>query len=363
MERTNIVVIAVVVAALALFGLRFFSGGADPVDLASLSAPDRLGSSGMNADLTGGAEGPGGSVAGGRSRMGGFGSSGTRSALGPGRGSNGGSGGGGAADVAHAAGARGGGSVGTSGSAGGSSGWGSSASIAGGDQAGRAAPLAQRRDNLVESLGSRQPIRGDLTSQPVDRGDDVALQINSTQDIADQGGYAEGEVRDDGQGIEFTENSRVEFPNAGNASKEGSITFTIKPDWAGGDPTNNALVQIRQEHEWNNRLEIVKNGEFLRFIVTDNTGKETDISHRIIDWQPGEEQIVTASWGKDESGQGRTELSINNQIVGRNEYSGEVEFRPGTPMIFGADHPGSTYSPAQAQINNFTVGKTPLFTQ
>lgn len=361
MERTNIIVIVVVVAALALFGLRFFSSDAEQIDLASLSA-------GNGADL-GGADGFGGrGFGGGSGGSGGIGGSGSAggarprgpvgaggSRLGPGRGfDSGGRAGGGAAGVI--GGARGSGSVVGSGSSSGNGGLGSSASIVDSDGGGR---LAQRRDNLVESLGSREPVRSDLLTQPVDNGDDVALQVNSTEDIPEQGGYAEGEVRDDDQGIEITENSRIEFPNAGNASKEGSISFTIKPEWAGADPTNNALVQIRQEHEWSNRLEIVKNGEFLRAIVTDNTGKEADISFRITDWQPGDERRIEFSWGRDESGLGRTELRVDDQIVGRNEYPGELEFRSGTPMIFGADHRGSAYGSAQGRISHFKVGTQP----
>jgi hypothetical protein len=223
------------------------------------------------------------------------------------------------------------------------------------------APKAERRADLVESLSSRPPTKSDLEApRPPDLGDDIALQVNTTQDIAEQEGEAVGEVKDAEaeEGLKFEDNTRVEFPNAGNASKEGSISFTIKPDWAGSDATDNALVQIRQEHQWNNRLEIVKNGEFLRFILTDNTGKEADISTRITDWQPGEEKTVEFSWGN-----GRTEATVNNQVVGHNEYPGELEFQPNTPMIFGADHPGSTYGSAKATISNFTVGKVPIFTQ
>ncbi len=363
MERGNLIVIVVVVAALALFGLRFFSGGAGDVDLASLSNGE-LGRPGdpnggfadgdERALRGGGLGGRGGGDASGRGR-GAFGASGTR--LGPGRGFDSARGGsGGAADLARGGGSRAGGGVVGGGGGSGSLGSGGSAAIADSESGGR---LAQRRDTLVESLGSRQPLRSDLINQPVP-GENVALQVNSTEDIAEHAGYAEGEVRDadSDTGIEITENSRIEFPNAGNASKEGNISFTIKPEWAGGDATNNALVQIRQEHEWNNRLEIVKNGEFLRAILTDNTGKEADISYRITDWQPGQEYEVNFSWGE-----GRTELSVNNQIVGRNEYPGQIEFRSGTPMIFGADHPGSAYGSAQATIKHFTVGQQPNWTQ
>jgi hypothetical protein len=368
MERGNVIVIAIVVAAVALFALRFFSESREDVQLAALSATDRSGRLGGHSGSDGYGIGPDGR---GGSALGGGSGGSSRPGFHGGSDSGGGAAGGFAGRGGHAAsavgggGARGGGSVGTSGSAAGGRG-GSGATIADIGGLGRVLPKAERHADLVESLGSRPPTKSDL-ERPVqtDNGDDVALKIDSTQDIAEGGGQAVGEVKDaeDGeQGIKVEDGARVEFPNAGNASKEGSISFTLKPDWAGADATDNALVQIRQEHEWNNRLEIVKNGEFLRAILTDNTGKEADISFRITDWQPGEEKTINFSWGKDESGQGRTELSIDNQVVGRNQYPGELQFAPNTPMIFGADHPGSTYSPAHATIGNFVVNKSPMFT-
>ena len=366
MERGNFVVIAIVVAAVALFAMRFFSQSPEEAQLAALSAGDRAGRPGAGSGA--GDYGDSAGSAGG-SRLGGSGSSLGAGGGRPGSqgGSHGETGGGGSTGRAGSAsafggGARAGGSVGTSGSAAGSHAGGSGATVA--DIAGgaRIAPKAERQANLVESLGSRPPTKSDLEKPvPSDNGDDVALKVNTTKDISEQDGQAVGEVKDadDGdEGVKVEDNTRVEFPNAGNASKEGSISFTIKPDWAGADATDNALVQIRQEHEWNNRLEIVKNGEFLRFILTDNTGKEADISARITDWQPNEEKAIEFSWGN-----GRTEATVDNQVVGRNEYPGELQFQPNTPMFFGADHPGSTYGSARATIGNFTVGKSPLFTQ
>lgn len=370
MERGNFVVIAIVVAAIALFAMRFLSESPEEAQLAALSASDRAGRPGGGGSALGeygeGSDGRGGQRFGGSGsdmRGGGHGGAG---AHGQGRVSEPGGGGpggrGGSAATAFGGGTREGGSVGTSGSGAGGGRGGSGATVAEIGGAGRVVPKAERQANLVESLGSRPPTKSDLERPvPADNGDDVALKVNTTQDITDQDGSATGKVHDadDGdQGVEIGENTRVEFPNAGNASKEGSISFTIKPEWAGSDPTDNALVQIRQEHEWNNRLEIVKNGEFLRFILTDNTGKEADISTRITDWQPGEEKAVEFSWGN-----GRTEATVDNQVVGRNEYPGELQFDPNTPMIFGADHPGSTYGSAKATIGNFTVGKGPMFTQ
>lgn len=356
MERGNVIVIVIVVAAVALFALRFLRESPEDVQLAALSAGGRAG--GGDGGTLDDSSGAGGRLNGPGSAAGASGHSGWRG--GAHGGESGGAGGrGGSAATSFGGGMRAGGALGNSGSSASGAGGGSGATIA--DSAGRVAPKAERRADLVESLSSRPPTKSDLERlKPPDRGDDVALQVDTTKDIADQEGEAVGDVKDDESenGVKFEDNTRVEFPNAGNASKEGSISFTIKPDWAGGDATDNALVQIRQEHEWNNRLEIVKNGEFLRFILTDNTGKEADISTRINDWQPGEEKVLEFSWGD-----GRTEARVNDQIVGRNEYPGELQFSPNTPMIFGADHPGSTYGSAKATISNFTVGKTPSFTQ
>jgi hypothetical protein len=364
MERGNFIVIAIVVAAIALFAMRFLSESPEEAQLAALSASDRAGRPGAGSGD--GDYGDSGGSAGG-SRLGGSGSGlGTGGGRAGSQGGSHGEIGGGSTGRAGSAsafggGSRAGGSVG-SGSAAGSRAGGGGATVADIASGARIAPKAERQANLVESLGSRPPTKSDLERPlPSDNGDDVALKVNKTQDISDQDGQAVGEVKDadnGDEGIKVEDNTRVEFPNAGNASKEGSISFTIKPDWAGADATDNALVQIRQEHEWNNRLEIVKNGEFLRFILTDNTGKEADISARITDWQPGEEKAIEFSWGN-----GRTEATVDNQVVGRNEYPGELQFQSNTPMFFGADHPGSTYGSARATIGNFTVGKSPLFTQ
>lgn len=359
MERGNVVVIAIVVAALALFSLRFFGSDPEEDELAGLTPRERIE---RLAQRSGDGAAPGDRrvlgpdgrpVAGGRP-----GTGGTRTGA---AGANGAAGHGGSAGSVYGASGSAGGTLGTSGSSR-TGGAGGAAGMAGADPVGRIAPKAERRADLVESLGSRPPTQSDLDKPvPVDNGEDVALKVNTTQDISDQNGQAVGEVKDadeGDEGIKVEPNTRVEFPNAGNASKEGTISFTLKPDWSGADATDNSLVQIRQEHEWNNGLEIVKNGEFLRALIRDNTGREADISYRISDWPAGEERVVEFSWGE-----GRTELTVNDQVVGRNEYPGELEFREGTPMIFGADHPGSNYGSASATISKFTVGKTPLFTQ
>lgn len=358
MERSQILVIAVVVAALALFGLRFLSH--DDVESALDGSPRRVGDLASVRDGSGDSVGSGLAGSGGRAQPGGRlrplggGASnepGGRGGAGGGSGTAGDRRGGGSAALVGGGGARtGGGVLGSSGSVRGERGGGSAVAL-NSEVAGRLAPRAQLKDDLVESLSERPPTSNDAVKPP-DNGEDVALKVDKPDDIAPQAGQGEDVKNPDdgGDGLKITDRGRIEFPNAGNAGEAGTISFQVKPEWSGADQSDNALVQIRGEHQWNNRLELVKNGEFLRFIVTDDTGKETDISTRISNWQPGEQHDVRASWGE-----GTTTLYIDGQVAGQNSYPGTVHFSDGTPMFLGADWRGSNYAGANATLYDFTL--------
>lgn len=349
MERAHLLVIAVVIAALALFGLRFMSSDSpEEVELAALSDRARTGSDsegrlGVRPRLGGGGAG---------------GAEGGRLGAGPGGGPRGsfGSGRAGSADLA-AGGGRGlGGGLGVSGS-GRIGSAGSGAAIGG-----IAAPDSSRKADLVDSLGSRPPTQSDLEqAPPPDNPEDIALKLDTTDDIADQQGREQDIAKPDDtdDGLKISEQGRIEFPNGGGVRGEaGEISFKIKPEWAGSDQTDNALVQLRQEHEWNNRLEVVKNGEFLRFILTDNTGKEANISMRITDWQPSEIYDVRAVWNEtaESGGNGGTiELYVNGQLAGRDAYPGRFEPPARAPLYVGADWRGSNYAGANATLYNFQI--------
>jgi hypothetical protein len=359
MERSHFLVIAIVVAALALFGLRFFSSSSEETELASLGGTDRYGERGGAAGDGSLSGRPGerrrlGSMGGGAGSDGG-------ARLGPGGERGGGSGRMGSAEFAAGGSSRtGGGSLGQSGSGragelGGSASGGSAAVV------GKLGTSPSRKADLVDSLGSRPPTQSDL-DQPVkpQNGDDIALKIDVPDDIQENAGREQDVEKPDesDDGVKVSEQGRIEFPNGGNASGDaGSISFKIKPEWAGSDQTDNALVQVRQEHEWNNRLEIVKNGEFLRFILTDDTGKEADISTRITNWQADEEHDIMASWNSETK---RTQLYIDNQLVGENEFNGKLVIKEHTPMYVGADWRGSNYAGANATFYGFTVSTNPF---
>jgi len=224
--------------------------------------------------------------------------------------------------------------------------------MAGGEGGAHIGPKVQQKQNLVDFLGSRPATETDLAA-PHPEGDDVALKVEKTDDISKQGGHDQDVTQaDNGDGIKISDTGKIQFPNYAN-SEAGTISFSIKPEWNGSDQTDNALVEIRGQNEWSNRMELVKNGDFLRFIVTDNTGKEADISVRITDWQAGNSYDVKANWG-----QGQTQLFVDNRLASSNQYTGQIEFPQGTPMYIGGDHPGSNYAGANATLGNFTLSKT-----
>jgi len=177
--------------------------------------------------------------------------------------------------------------------------------------------------------------------------DDVVLEVSTVDDAdrkaRDAVNVEEGE---DGVGLEVGEDSVLTFPNAGNVNADhGSIALDITPSWAGSDPTDNSFMQLRTQHEWNNRMQLVKNGPFLRFILTDDTGREADISYRIDHWEPGETYKVTATYGE-----GQTNLYVNGQRVGSNQYEGQFQIPPGTPLYLASDLPGGSYKGANARV-------------
>jgi hypothetical protein len=255
--------------------------------------------------------------------------------------------------VLRAGGLKGSGVLGSSGSghaAGGFGGGSGGAVNAGGDRGSGVGPKAAQKQNLVDFLGSQPPTQADLATAKTADGEDVALKLDKPEDIAKQGGQDQGVQQSaDGDGIKITDAGDIQFPNTVNPDA-ATISFKIQPDWSGSDQTDNALLELRGEHDWSNRIELVKNGDFLRFIVTPNTGQESDISVRITDWQAGDQHDVQASYGD-----GKTNLYIDGRLAGSNQYAGSLEFPQGIPLHVGGDYKGSNYGGASATISGFEI--------
>ena len=154
-----------------------------------------------------------------------------------------------------------------------------------------------------------------------------------------------------GNQVEFPDDAQLSFPVGNNVnSKAGTISFEVQPQWAGSDQTDNSLVQIRDEHIWENTLEIVKNFSSLRYIIIDSGGVESNVNIPIDDWSAGEQHHLAATW--DESSMA---LYVNGQMVGENALAHPLDFSPTTPIHIGSDFPDASYAGAGGTISDFTV--------
>jgi hypothetical protein len=159
------------------------------------------------------------------------------------------------------------------------------------------------------------------------------------------------DLKVDENGVNFTDTSELVFPADGHVNgAAGTIQFDIDPDWAGADQTNNSLLQIRNEHKRENTLQLVKNFNSLRFIFIDNTGQERNVNIYIDDWQAGQPHQVSATWGD-----ALLSLYVDGELVGSNTYPGQLEIAPGTPIHVGSDFLGTSYAGAGGTISNLKV--------
>lgn len=361
MDRSAIIVGAVVLAALGLFGLRFFSDqesfeeddwrGArlsrqmterGPSDAASVGS-----GSARRSGAHSGRSGATGSDAGDSSSSGSFGRAGAGATGGPAS----------SGMASHVAGGDPGRGSGVGVSIGSRGGHGSGVSV--GTASGPTARsgsggsiLPHDRSGLVQDLSTVPPMQSKDAAQPdpAEAEQEVVLAVDHTEDAEQASLAASGiEPPKDGVGINFGDDAMVAFPDAGNAKGDaGTITLEIKPEWAGNSEENRSLVQIQQPNQWSNRIELVKNGRFLRFVFADNMGNERDISLPIDNWQPGQTHSVAATWGE-----AATVLYVDGRQVGQNTYPGSLEIPPGTPLYLGSKF--GNYSGAAAKMENIKV--------
>jgi hypothetical protein len=235
-----------------------------------------------------------------------------------------------------------------------------------------AAPLIDKRGPLAGANrlpASQQPqVTHEVTVQP--QGQDPAksdttddqgpvVSIPFDQSTAPEKGDApvlEHDIAFDGQGATFSTDSQFAIPDAANLTGEaGTISFCLRPQW-GGEETNTdaSLVNVHTPNLFDNRLQITKNGTYLRFLMADNTGHEAGAGTNISTWQAGQSHLVTAVWG-----QALSSLYVDGQLAGSQTYEGQVQFAPGTPMYVGSDYTGGIPG-ARSSLSNFEVYNRPL---
>jgi hypothetical protein len=156
---------------------------------------------------------------------------------------------------------------------------------------------------------------------------------------------------DAGEGVYFPPDSRFAYPDNGNVDNEGgTFSLWIQPvDWDGAEKTDNSFFQLRAAGSWPNRLQLFKNGYFLRFLFTNAAGIETNIGAVINTWKKGEWHHVAGTWGE-----GQTTMYVDGRLIDKAFYEGGLEVPDGTPLYVGSDLPGGASS-AGANISKFAV--------
>lgn len=191
------------------------------------------------------------------------------------------------------------------------------------------------------------------TDEDEDNPDAPALSLNlensTVPEKGDTGPVVEQGISFDQGGAYFGEDAVLAMPSTDNVEgTAGTISFWIRPDWAGETDTNAALFQWRT-NTFENRIQIFKNGPYLRFLFCDNTGIESGVGYNIIHWKADEWHAITATWGDSV-----TALYIDGASVGARDYSGELLIPPGTPWYFGSDHAGGAPG-ARSRIAGFQI--------
>lgn len=180
----------------------------------------------------------------------------------------------------------------------------------------------------------------------------LSIPLKGSIDPEQGGGPTQADnVVVDGDAADFADTAQYTLPAGGHVDGAmGTIAFDVQPHWAGSDETNNSLLQIRDEHQWENNLQIVKNYDSLRFIIIDASGVETNVNIGIDGWQADESHRVTATWGDAQMA-----LYVDGQPVGQATLANDLAFADTTPIHLGSDFPGSQYAGANARISNVRI--------
>ncbi|MCX8072052.1 MAG: LamG domain-containing protein [Candidatus Binatia bacterium] len=161
---------------------------------------------------------------------------------------------------------------------------------------------------------------------------------------------AEKDVQFDEFGAVFGPNALFIAPPPDSVnSNAGSVVFWLQPAWAGDSGSNNAYFIWRMPHAFENRVTIFKNGPFLRFLMADSLGMETDVSYGVARWRADEWHHIGATWGDYVA-----TFYVDGRPVGSKEYAHDIIIPPGTPWYIGSDYPGGAQG-ANSRIRGFHV--------
>jgi len=207
------------------------------------------------------------------------------------------------------------------------------------------APPAAISDSNAAVERPRPAIEQRVQPQP-----GLHLPLSDLSALEDLGAIVAGVDATGDEGAWFPSGAKLEIPNAGAAvGEQGTLAFWVEPGWDGSEDGDRSFVQLRDPQRWENRIQVFKNGRYLRFLFTDATGGESGVGTDIDDWVAGERHYVTATWAD-----GLTYLYVDGLLVGTNPYEGQLKMPESTPLLIGSDHPGGARG-AEAVIGDFQI--------
>jgi len=217
-------------------------------------------------------------------------------------------------------------------------------------------PVGGQQGPVVQEAHNQPAVQAGDSSKsdnPDDQGPVLSIPFDNSglPDKGDTGPIAEQGITFDSHGATFPTDAQFAIPDAGNlgTAEAGTISFCLRPQWGGDETATDASLVNLHTNTFENRLQIAKNGQYLRFLMADNTGRESGAGLNISGWQAGQSHLVTASWG-----QALSSLYVDGQLVGSQTYQGEVQIPPGTPMYIGSDVAGGNPG-ARAALSDFQV--------
>jgi hypothetical protein len=161
----------------------------------------------------------------------------------------------------------------------------------------------------------------------------------------------------DEHGVDMGDDSVLTFPALGNVSGEaGTIHFEFEPDWDGSEASGRTLFRIDEPGQWNNRVRLVKDGNYLRYMFFDNTGAEQNINTPIDNWQAGEPHELTVNWDQNV---GKISMYIDGELMAEKPYEGELILDSKSRFDLGSKG-GDGYIGAGGRITNLTAYDRPL---
>jgi hypothetical protein len=193
--------------------------------------------------------------------------------------------------------------------------------------------------DVVPPSEQREPDEGEILT--LFEGEPAISQAEAT---------IEKDVVIDENGGTFNADSEYAVPMAGKMSGEaGSLSFWVRPNGEMSDVDNASLVQLRSANQWENRLQIWKDGATVRLVFADGNGVESGATYGSEGWAADEWRMVTATWGE-----GVTTLYVNGEPAGSSQYEGGFRIQPDTLLHVGSNYAGDPRS-LNGSVNQFRV--------